>query len=204
MRFRFSQVISYLLHPMFIPIFSVLIVIRFPALVPNTFSSTSTLLIILKVSLFTIFIPALVSILMVKLRVIDSLVMLKREQRNIPLLVTSSSYLVMIYTLKSSGIPSAVLYILYTAMFALLVGMLVNLFYKISLHTLGWGGMAASFAGLMLQTGFDFIAIVLASIAVAGLVGYARLNEKAHTQIQIYSGFCLGFFSVLALTFLGT
>lgn len=131
---------------------------------------------------------------------IDSLTMSKREHRNIPLLIVSSSYLAMLYFMKLLGTPPAVLYILYTALFALLIGLLVNLFYKISLHTLGWGAMASSFAGLMTETGFNMIIIIIGVIAIAGVVGYARLKEKAHSAVQVYSGFLLGFLSILLLT----
>ncbi len=200
---RFSQLLSYIFHPIFVPLLSVILVIVLPFWAQVEFSQFSMGLLIFLVISFTVLLPVIASLVLIRLKIIDSFTMIKREHRNIPLLITSSSYLAMIYVLKYTGTPSVLLYILYTALFALLVGMLVNLVYKISLHTLGWGGMAASFSSLMVETGYNLIFIVVGAIAVAGIVGYARLNEKAHSNWQVYAGFGLGFFSILALTMLG-
>lgn len=200
MQNRFSLLLSYILHPMFIPLISVLLVYNIPFLLPATFTYKSKWLILFIVAVFTVIIPLLSSFILLKIKMIDSLTMSKREHRNIPLLIVSSSYLAMLYFMKLLGTPPAVLYILYTALFALLIGLLVNLFYKISLHTLGWGAMASSFAGLMTETGFNMIIIIIGVIAIAGVVGYARLKEKAHSAVQVYSGFLLGFLSILLLT----
>jgi len=199
MQFRFSLVLSYILHPIFIPVLSTVVVMTVPEFNTPVFDSKLKAQMLSLVIAFSILIPVSTSLLLIKLKVIDTMKMESREHRNIPLLITSISYLAMLYLLKKTGTPPVFLYMLYTALFASLVGLIVNLFYKISLHTLGWGALAASFAGLMNQVGVNLIAALVGAILLAGFAAYARLKEKSHSNMQVYLGFLVGYCMIILL-----
>ena len=98
----------------------------------------------------------------------------------------------LLYVLKTTNIPPVFLYLLYSATFSILVGLLINLVYKISLHTLGWGALAATLISISLRMGFALLLPIVVSVIIAGLVGYARLKQNAHKQAEIYLGYFAG------------
>ena len=77
------------------------------------------------------------------------------------------------------------------------VATIITFFWKISLHTVGIGGLLAVvivWTRMMPQVVLPLIPIV---VICAGLVGFARLQLQAHTQSQIYVGYLVGFFATL-------
>jgi hypothetical protein len=89
--------------------------------------------------------------------------------------------------------------VLYLASFALLAGLLINLFSKISLHALGWGAFAASLTAIDIRLGADFHLHVVASILLGGIAGFARLRQQAHNPSQLYAGYLTGIAVVTAI-----
>ncbi|MFM9027863.1 MAG: hypothetical protein ACKOQ6_07685, partial [Bacteroidota bacterium] len=77
--------------------------------------------------------------------------------------------------------------------------LLINYFWKISIHMVGIGGAL----GLMFAVNSIIIidlsmAIVLTTL-VTGLLGTARLSLGAHDSWQVYAGFFTGFLSEFLL-----
>ena len=74
----------------------------------------------------------------------------------------------------------------------------MNLWWKISAHSAGFGGIIALL--LFMQTdgvqAFNLIWITCAVILLAGLVGSARLYLERHTLGQVAVGFLNGYFCV--------
>jgi membrane-associated phospholipid phosphatase len=91
--------------------------------------------------------------------------------------------------------------VLYGALFTLLLGLIINLTYKISLHTLAWGATVASLAGISLKMMIDIPGIIISAVLLSGLVGFARLKLNAHNPSQVYLGWIAGVSIILILTF---
>ncbi|MBK7214701.1 MAG: hypothetical protein IPH88_15685 [Bacteroidales bacterium] len=141
-----------------------------------------------------------VILLMYYLKLVESPELEKSSERTLPLIFTSASYLGLNYVLRGSGVPDYLLYILYGALFTLLTGLLINLAYKVSLHTLGWGAFSASLIGLSIRMSLDIPLVYSLVILIAGFVGYSRLKLNVTTQPKFiwgtlqaldYSGFNL-------------
>lgn len=75
------------------------------------------------------------------------------------------------------------------------VAAFITIMWNISLHTIGVGGLVGLLCTLRHEPMIGDMALVLfpAMIVLAGLVGSARLYLKAHTPLQIYAGYALGF-----------
>jgi len=155
------------------------------------------------VIVFTILIPTAGVFILLKFKAIYSIEMNERNERTLPLLISSTSFMVLLFSLKSTGIPSVFLYILYSATFALLAGLLINLVYKISLHTLGWGAIAATLTGVSIKLGIPLLALIVISVLLSGLAGYARLKQNAHNPTQVYLGYVAGISVIVLISFLG-
>lgn len=124
----------------------------------------------------------------------------EQRERNWPLLQTAIVYGVAFYVLvQAKRIPPVIPVFILGATSAMVVAMLINLKWKISLHMIGIGGLCGAITSMyiMLQEGNP---IWLALIFLcAGVLGSARLMLLAHNSLQILSGFILGFVIEFAL-----
>ena len=69
----------------------------------------------------------------------------------------------------------------------------INFFWKISAHTVSMGAALGAFVGLHNVLMVDLLWLIVATILLAGIVGFARLRAGKHTQSQIYWGYMIGF-----------
>lgn len=79
--------------------------------------------------------------------------------------------------------------------FVIFIAEVISIFWRISLHTIGMGGLLGFFFELILHMHGTSIPLLLFPFLVvaAGLVGTARLYLQAHTPIQIFVGYIVGF-----------
>lgn len=67
-------------------------------------------------------------------------------------------------------------------------------FWKVSAHMTGISGLVAIiFAVALKYPAYDYLELLVGSIIVAGLVGSSRLFLNAHTPVEIFTGFVIGF-----------
>lgn len=200
--YTLSRILSYILHPLLIPTFAVSALMLKPELFPDIFPNTLKFWFLAVVFVFTLVIPAISLFILLKSNAIYSIELKDRTERTIPLFISSVSYLALLFFLKATIMPPIFLYILYSATLALLAGLMLNLVFKISLHTLGWGALAATIISISIKTGTPLLPYILISLLLSGVVGYARLKQNAHNQAQVYWGYVAGISVVLMITFL--
>ena len=187
-----SRVLSYIFHPLLIPFFAISTLMLWTDLYSIVLPNMLKIWFISIVFIFTVAIPSIGMFILLKFKAIGSVEMNDRSERTVPLLIACTSFMALLYVLKTTNIPPVFLYLLYSATFSLLVGLLINLVYKISLHTLGWGALAATLISISLRMGFALLLPIVVSVIIAGLVGYARLKQNAHKQAEIYLGYFAG------------
>lgn len=202
-KFQLSQFLSIILHPLLIPSIATTALMLRPDLYTIILPNNMKFWFISVVIVFTLLIPLAGVLILLKFNAVNSLEMSARNERTLPLIISSTSFMVLLFSLKSTGIPPVFLYILYSATFALLAGLLINLFYKISLHTLGWGAIAAAFTGVSLKLGVPLLAFIIVAVLLSGLAGYARLKQNAHNPAQVYLGYVAGISVIILISFLG-
>jgi hypothetical protein len=194
-----SRILSYLLHPLLIPTYATIALLLRPDVYTILLPYSLKFWILSVVVVFTFLIPVAGVLMLQKLNVIHSFEIKEHSQRTIPLLFSAISYIVLLFLIRPSGIPPVLLFVLYSATVTLLVGLLINLAFKISLHTLGWSGITCTLTCLSLQSGLSFFALIVSTILVSGVAGYARLKQNAHNQAQIYAGYVAGACIILLL-----
>ena len=74
----------------------------------------------------------------------------------------------------------------------IVVAAIVSKYWKISLHMLGIGGLVGVLLSLELLFGGLHKLLVL-FIFLSGILGVARIKEKAHNHSQVFFGFVIGF-----------
>ena len=170
--------------------------------------------------LTTFIIPGMCVLIMYKLEMVDSWTLRNKQDRVGPFIITGVLYLWMFLQFNGSSVlPRAFAVFTLGIVLSLLLGFLINLFDKISLHAMGMGGLV----GMLVLTlalsdywvisveppvfGFEEISLIyliLGGVFFAGLVGTARLVLQAHQPSQIYGGYLVGFATqFLALQLIG-
>ena len=188
---KLTQLISILLHPMFMPILALhLTLLVLPSL---AFTLSQNLLLIYGILIFSTMVLPLISIfwLMQKGKV-SSLEMSNHKERSLPLFKTviwmSFGYYLLQNLLFYTPILKAELL---GAILIILLAAIISKFWKISLHLLGIGGVVGVFIALQIMHG-DFLYLLLLFIILSGLLGVARIKQKAHNYAQVYAGFLVG------------
>jgi hypothetical protein len=140
----------------------------------------------------TILLPLMTIFFLIQKGKVSSLEMSDHKERSLPLFRTVIWMLLGFYMLNNilfyapilkAEIIGAILIILFAA--------IISKFWKISLHLLGIGGVVGVFIALQIMHG-GVLNLLLIFILLSGLLGVARIDQKAHNHAQIYVGFLLG------------
>ena len=122
------------------------------------------------------------------------------KERRFPLFVSILLYLVTIYFLRKPFIPAVLESMLLSVLVGLIVAMLINNFWKISLHLMGVGGVLGGIIALSVLNMYFLPGLCSLFILLAGLIAAARLKLGIHTPEQLIGGFSMGF--VFSYTFI--
>lgn len=202
METRFARLLSYILHPLLLPTISFPVIYSLPTIFSQGLPFKALLWLFVTVFLFTFIIPVIGTLLLLYNRKIRSLEMYEAGERTIPLMITGISYMALYYLTRGASIPAIYLYFIYGSIIILITGMVINLFWKISLHTLAWGAAAGTLTGISIKFMIGIPVYIACAIVLSGLAGYGRLKLNAHSQSQVYSGFAVGAGLMLLLTLL--
>jgi len=189
----FAKIISYILHPLFIPVYIFFwLTIRFPIHFDNI---TPTALTFKTVSIFlnATFFPAFAVFLLWRLKFIETIFLRTEKDRIIPYMITMIFYWWMWYLSRNFTDQPEVLKFFYFGIFLNTVfGLVINNFIKISMHAMG----AGSFVAFMILTCIIYqtslgVDILIATI-LAGLICTSRLMLNHHSTAEIYTGLFVG------------
>lgn len=204
----FAYFISVLCHPLFILTYMLLILLTVNPYLFGVNNLGDSSFLILMVFFSTVFIPGVAILLMKLLGLIQSIELDESQDRIGPYIITGVFYLWTFRTiLDNPNIPIAFKIFVLGATIALFLSFFINLFSKISMHTVGMGGLLAMIAITMFQyshgvfwVNFPFgkfeltmTQLLMFVILLSGLVGTSRLLLKAHNPQEIYGGFFIGF-----------
>jgi hypothetical protein len=207
--------LSGLFHPLLIPtyMFALLMVVNPFLFGANGFGEKRALLTLLMMVLYTAVIPMISVLLMVALNMVNSVMMEEKTERIGPLLLVMVLYFWVYYNLSNSNdVPTIFSTFLLGVVIALALAFVINVLDKISLHTVGMGGLVGMLMITMGLFGANGIVVggytvglgvlLIVGVIIAGLVGTARMALGAHDKVQIYSGYFVGFLSqLIALKF---
>lgn len=197
---RFSKFISYVFHPVFIPLIILFTLFNFTSILVNSNSNNICVksVYILFILVYTI-LPILTSAVLVKLKLIRSFEMHDNRDRIIPL-VTNIIYMIVGGIISSSclNILPFVKLIFLSYFLITICALVISFFWKISLHMLAAGNMLAVFvsSNFLIEPNLFLIFI---SLVFTLIIAFARYNESAHTMPQILFGIIIGFYTQILL-----
>jgi len=126
-------------------------------------------------------------------KLLSSIDFAKRNERLLPLLITTILYYLTFLILKRIPISGLILGMIGSATISLFCLTLVTVKYNISLHAAGSGGLFGFLLAITLRLGLFSPLSIYGSILLAGMAGTARLKQNAHRPAEIYLGYLAGF-----------
>lgn len=186
---RISKILSIVFHPAFMPTFTCLLLF-YSVPILRIYYAESIKMIISQIFLFTFVLPVLSVFFLKKIGYISTIVLERKEERQLPLIMSASFYLFLLFKNNSDPLLSK---LILGGLLLLLLAILISKEWKISLHMMGIGGLTGTI--FVIQNLFESPNLVLLSFLIlcSGFVGFARVNEKAHNLQQVYIGFLIGF-----------
>src|SRR3954464_3064719 len=137
-----AKIISVLLHPLFFPTYVFFwLTLRFPAQFEGI---TPFLMLMRKINVFwmTAFFPAFSVFLLWRLKFISNIMLRTQRERVAPYIITMIFYWWMWYLSRNFTDQPVVLKFFYFSIFgATIFGLMLNSFFKISMHGMGVGGL---------------------------------------------------------------
>ena len=169
-------------------------------------------LLVFNVVMLTVFFPLFSIFMMKMLDFIKSYQMEDKSERIGPLVATGVFYLWLFVNLKdNTTIPVALSFFILGSTIGLFMSLMLNSFTKISLHTVGVGGLLAGMFFIKYLFVYDTFTVntplgmlsisttlvLILAIIIAGLVGTSRLLLRAHDEMDVYGGYLVGIFSMI-------
>jgi hypothetical protein len=194
-----ALIISYLFHPLLLPTFFYYwLLVRYPTWFPGYDDSQPLAIKLLQVVVNTAILPGISVLLLKPLGFIRSLHMRDRKERIIPYVLVMFFYWWMFYLTRNFKGQPEVLKAFYLGIFICIsLGLILNSFIKISMHSMGVGGLAMAVCLTVFYYGRYFPLDVMGAILLAGIVCTSRLLVNSHTPKEIYLGLLVGVLSQL-------
>lgn len=191
----FAKIISYLLHPLLMPTYGILLVLNLETYIALITPPVVKKAVYVITFVSTFLFPAVSVLILLKFKSISDLEIRARADRKLPYIITAVSYTAGYYLIVSLIPVSKVLNLLLLGANAgVIIGLIINYWWKISAHMIGIGGVLGIVVGLAFRLSADLRNVIALIAVLAGLVGYARLKLKAHSPEEVYAGFIVGFF----------
>lgn len=188
-----AKVVSYLFHPLFVPTYIFLLLML---LVPYEFAGITPWQ--LKLRLFSVFwltafFPAFAVFLLWRLKFSESIFLRTQKERIIPYIITMFFYWWMHYLSRNFSDQPAVLKFFYTGIFmATAAGLILNNYYKISLHGMGMGGASMAIVLFAFYYHQPMGLVIAGALLLTGIVATSRFLISDHTQKEVYMGLLVG------------
>ena len=193
-----ARIVSYIFHPLFIPVYISWFLIFINPLFPAINASDKWILLLRFVVMYTVF-PFVTVLLAKGLGFIQSIYLRTQKDRIIPYIVCGIYYFWMWYVLKNQPEFPRYFVMLSLAIFiASFLGLITNSFMKVSMHTISVGVMITFILLLAFLTDVNYGFYIAIAFLLAGAVSSARLVNADHYPVEVYAGLIIGIVAQLA------
>jgi hypothetical protein len=199
MEIRLAKIISILFQPLLIPSFALLIIFNLKNHIALGIPVAARQMIMGMVFITTFLMPAIFLLFLYKRGIIKTLQMDSREERIFPMIITGIFYLTTYYIIRKFQLDTIYLKLFLGSVITVLLALAVSLYWKISMHMMGVGGLVGALTGVSQSLNIDLTFWIIFAVFCSGLTGFARLRLNAHNPGQVYAGFLSGFMVMLVL-----
>ncbi len=195
---QFAKFISFIFHPVFMPLIGLIIIFHsgiYSIDIPLEYERFVYLVVVLCHILLPLSIlPVLFYFKHLKNYSLDI-----RRERLIPLFFTTICFYIGYYFVSKLAPVRLINLFLFSSTAVIFILLFVSLFWKISIHMTGIGGLTGMILILSFTYGIDSTIVLSFSIIVAGLIAASRLTLQSHSILQLTAGYLTGLLSVFVL-----
>jgi hypothetical protein len=185
--------LSYLFHPIFMPFWGLVLMTRFDPFISLLIPLEFSIYLYAAVFFLTILAPGLSILFMKRNGLISSIKMEERSERTGPFVLMLFYFLLTYYLFRRVPLPSPLYGMIFGAMLVNALVILINLKFKISIHSAAvWGVCGAFLAVFQVHYFFNFL-LIAALVIVASLISSSRVYLGDHELSEVVSGAFLGF-----------
>lgn len=189
---RPASVLSYVLHPLLMPFYCMIVLFSLPSYLAYAFQFKFQLLIYAMVLITTFLMPTFSAIILFKRGAITDLYLNNRHERIVPFIVTALYFFLCYYLFTCMPVPPIITDVILGSAVAVSVALSITLFWKVSIHMIGIGGMFGMLIAVSGRLHTDITWPLIFTGLIAGALGSSRLIAGKHKAIQIYTGFVIG------------
>ncbi len=191
----FLKIISYIFHPLFIPIAGTIAYFQItPKYSPLELQGGN----MLPIFILTVIIPIISFLILRNIGIVHSIQLPTIKERKYPLYLNLALLFIVVYKVIPNNYIIELYYFFVGLIIATLASILLLLFkVKSSMHLLGMGSLFMFLTNLSVHFETNITLSLSIFILMTGLVTTSRLYLNAHTKAEVFIGFCIGLISQL-------
>ena len=186
-----ARLVSLIFTPFYLPMVGLVALFTLSYL--NLLPLAYRLLVLTIIYLFTILLPTFIIHLYRRAQGWTLLELGQKRRRMVPYGISIVCYGVCLWTLDSMHIYHFVSSIVLAALLIQVICAIINVWWKISTHTAGIGGVAGALFIFAEYFAFNPVWWFCLVFIVAGILGTARIILRQHSLSQVVAGFLVGF-----------
>lgn len=187
-----AKIVTYVCHPVFMPLVGAFVLSRLSSTFGDVPEKQLNLW-LLSIAVTSLGFPVFSVLLMKPLGFIESYQLPTTKDRIIPLIASMTFYFWVSHVFNTlPGVPLVLKSMLLGNFWGIIGVFMANIFVKVSMHTAGAGSMVGIMAVLMMTSSANMVIPFFISVAVAGIIGTARLYLNAHKPGDVWLGYFLG------------
>lgn len=186
-----ARVISYLFHPLFVPVYIGWFFVYVLRLFPGLEEGKKLLLIVQFAVSYTI-LPLATVLIAKALGFINTIYLKTQKDRIIPYIASMVFYFWMWYVSKNLGFPEEAVMFSLAVFLTTCLGVFFNTYFKVSMHALSIGVVVTLMFILSFSSTNNFGPYLSVALLVGGLVCTARLINSDHRPFEVYAGLLIG------------
>ena len=186
---------SVLFHPLFIPLYVASFITYIHPSYFAGFGPPEKMQVLIIIIFNVIFFPLFTVLLLKGLGFIDSFYLKTQKDRIIPYIASSIFFFWTCRVfLQQSQYPVIMGAFMLGILLTSFIALFVNIYYKISMHAMGMGGLLGIFLVIMKSDSMLMTWPLCIALVLTGMVCTSRLLISDHTQKEIYTGIIVGLF----------
>ena len=188
-----ANLISYIFHPLFIPLYVGYFLMFIHPTYFVGYGSKEKYWLLIRVAYTMVFFPIITVLLLKAIGFIESVFLKTQKDRIIPYIACGIYFFWGYLVFRNQpSIPSTLTAFTFAVFLSSSVALIANIYFKISMHAIGMGGVMGLFlvimnSNTMLMTGPLSLVFLL-----TGMVCTARLLISNHSDKEIYMGLLVG------------
>jgi hypothetical protein len=196
-----AKITSIVFHPLFMPLYGMLIVFSAPTLFGYLPFPVKRLLFIV-ILINNVILPVSLMPFLKYRKIITSWSIGDRRERIIPLMITTLLYSSTSIIIHRFPVPVFIKSFIIAAFFLSLAVTVITFWWKISIHSVGAGALIGLVLILSFRMYTPLVWYLVSTVVIGGMLLSSRLSLNMHSPQQVWGGFVTGLAGLFLIMFL--